>query len=75
MLGFSSDQQVRVSYSGGVFCAEDLVLLPFVEELNKRAPNYLVTSPIYSPVIGAALYACRISGKSLEPAALDRLKR
>lgn len=74
-LGFPDKKEVPVSFSGGVFCAEDLILKPFVDALNKRYSNYLVTPPSFTPVIGAALYAYKLSGNDITPEALSRLKR
>ncbi|WP_447949074.1 N-acetylglucosamine kinase [Microbacterium aurum] len=59
-LEYAEDDEVVVSYSGGMFSAplyRDL----FVEALT-RAGAYTVVAPRYSPDLGSALYAMRCAG-------------
>lgn len=60
-LGFHADEQVPVSYSGGVFNTGSLVLAPFQRELAKRSPHYHIVGPLFTPVLGAARYARLLS--------------
>ncbi len=58
-LDFSQHQTVNVSYSGGVFNAGDLILLPFKTCLDDSGYAYKIVSPQHPPQIGAALYAMK----------------
>ena len=64
-----------VSHSGGVFNNAPEMVEAFRAELA-AAPyplNYL--KPIFPPAVGAALYAARIAGKTLNSAAVKRLQQ
>jgi N-acetylglucosamine kinase-like BadF-type ATPase len=63
-------QPVDVSYSGGVFNSRTLVLEPFANALTRSGLAFRLTTPRYSPVIGAALFAARCHGAPLDDAAL-----
>lgn len=67
-------EAVRVSYSGGVFNSEDLILTPLRRALAAFSATYELSAPLMSPGVGAALYAARRAGEPLAPEALDRLK-
>lgn len=54
-LDFKSDQEVLVSYSGGVFKAGDLILNPLKNYLSNESVK--LVKPILQPVTGAALNA------------------
>ena len=56
-LGYPSDVEVRVSYTGGVFKEGDLVITPFKSALRARAAQYRLCKPRFSPTLGAAFYA------------------
>jgi N-acetylglucosamine kinase-like BadF-type ATPase len=71
-LGFEPGEPVPVSYSGGVFTA-DAVRSRFVRLLASRDDAYDVRAPRFSSHVGAALYAARLAGAPLSPAALERL--
>lgn len=70
-LGFAADDQVKLSYSGGLFKAGDLILEPFEAALSSK---YTLLKPRFSPVIGAALYAAKLSGAPLSKHALRALE-
>lgn len=72
-LGFPPDEQVPVSYSGGVFAAAP-VREEFVRLLSTADARYDLRQPLYPPDLGAALYAARLAGMPLDPAALRRLR-
>jgi N-acetylglucosamine kinase-like BadF-type ATPase len=65
--GFSTQpgETVNLSYSGGVFQGGELILRPFRQQLLAYSPDYRLVTPRYSPAIGAALYAARLSGRAL----------
>jgi N-acetylglucosamine kinase-like BadF-type ATPase len=63
-------QVMDVSYSGGVFNSRTLVLEPFGDALSRSGLAFRLTTPRYSPVIGAALFAARCHGAPLAAAAL-----
>jgi len=71
-LGFGDGEQVAVSYSGGVFCAEP-VLDSFRATLTAAEDGVTLRQPRFTPVIGAAVQAARLAGAPLSPVALRRL--
>lgn len=72
-LGFTEGETVPVSYSGGVFSAPT-VKDEFVRLLAQAPWDCEFREPLYPPVVGAALYAAKLSGAPLTPAALARLR-
>jgi len=71
-LRVPADVALPVSYTGGVFNSDTLVLAPFAQALGRRGPVAL-RRPRYAPVIGAALYAARCCGELPGAQALERL--
>jgi N-acetylglucosamine kinase-like BadF-type ATPase len=71
-LGYGDEEDVRVSYSGGVFRSGETVMAPLRRHLASRFAPVLV-EPRFSPSIGAALYAARLARQRLDAAALARL--
>jgi N-acetylglucosamine kinase-like BadF-type ATPase len=71
-LGYGAVEPTPVSYSGGIF-AVGSVLQRFVERLRDRPGAFEVRPPLYSPVVGAALYAAELAGVPLDAAARERL--
>lgn len=73
-LQVPADVLFPVSYSGGVFNSNNLVLDFFRTLLEENsAYEYSLTTPRYSPVIGAALYAAKNFNSPLQQSALDNL--
>jgi N-acetylglucosamine kinase-like BadF-type ATPase len=72
-LGFAADEAVPVSCSGGVFSALEIVSR-FEQELARRGRRYDLRPGRFRPVVGAALYAAKLAGAPLTPAALERLQ-
>lgn len=72
-LQVAADQEVLVSYSGGVFGTGELLLGPMRSALKQQLPQARLTTPRFQPDLGAALYAAHLSGRPLEPAALAQL--
>ncbi|MGH3317709.1 MAG: N-acetylglucosamine kinase [Nocardioidaceae bacterium] len=72
-LGFTDDEAVPVSYSGGVFGSEALVD-GFRTGLAQRAGRYDLRRPLFPPDVGGAVYAAKLAGAPLEPDALRRLQ-
>jgi len=64
-LQYPPGEPVNLSYSGGVFQGGELILQPFRQQLLACSPDYRLVTPRYSPAIGAALYAARLSGHPL----------
>ena len=74
-LGFTSDEPVAVSYSGGVFDNVGAPLLePFTAALEAHRSGYRVSKPGLPPSIGAALYAAKCHGRPLADLAIQRLR-
>ncbi|WP_425956082.1 N-acetylglucosamine kinase [Xylanimonas sp. McL0601] len=72
-LGFDDAEVVQVSHSGGVF-SSPRVKAEFTRLLMAEHPSYVFRTPLFTPVVGAALYAARIAGSPLSDAALARLR-
>jgi N-acetylglucosamine kinase-like BadF-type ATPase len=62
-----------VSYAGGVFKSQALVLAPFEQALHASTAKYVLTQPRFDPVIGAALLAAADGQQPLGVQALARL--
>jgi N-acetylglucosamine kinase-like BadF-type ATPase len=60
LLGFSPDERVLLSWSGGVLLQEPLVRHAFVE-LVAGAGQFEFIEPLHAPGYGAALYARRLA--------------
>jgi N-acetylglucosamine kinase-like BadF-type ATPase len=58
-LGFDEAEPVPVSYSGGVFAADE-VRQEFVDQLSALPVAYELRVPLLSPVLGAAVYAAML---------------
>jgi len=71
-LGFGPDEEVPVSYSGGIFAMPE-VRDGFLAGIAALPASYRVSTPRYAPVIGAALYAATLAGTPLDDAALRAL--
>lgn len=71
-LGFAPAETVPVSYSGGVLTAPE-VLQPFTAALAAQGRTYDLRTPLYSPVVGAALYAAAQVAQPLNEHALSLL--
>lgn len=51
------NDRFHVAYVGGVFEAGELIINPLREEINRTAPQAIVSAPLESPMIGAARMA------------------
>lgn len=67
-LAVPDEACVRVSYTGGVFSGDGLLLRPFSRTLAAREGRYLLSEPLFAPSVGAALYAARCAGVTLADA-------
>ena len=59
---FPSGAPVPISWSGGLFAAEDLLLGPFLERLSELVPDAIPTPPAGDALDGAASLAGAIPG-------------
>ncbi len=73
LLDFGPDEKVPVSYSGGVFNVRSVVG-GFRAALEDIHDGYELREPLYSPVIGAAIYAAKLAGEPLGAEPLGRLQ-
>ena len=64
-----------VSYSGGAFAGSPWLVDAFKLALAGEQAPYECRTPLFPPVIGAALYAARLAGTPLDPAALAELNK
>lgn len=64
-LRYAPGERVNLSYSGGVFQSGELILQPFRERLSVCSPDFHIVTPRYSPALGAAIHAARLSGQPL----------
>jgi N-acetylglucosamine kinase-like BadF-type ATPase len=74
-LQFEPNAPVPISYSGGVFNAGDLILGPFQRHLEARSRTYQLQAPMFTPSVGAAIYAARLAAQPLSAAAMQRLRQ
>ena len=65
-LAFDPDEEIPVSWSGGVFRSGELVAAPFRATLENSEFDFQFVEPIADPALGAALYARR-RARSSEP--------
>jgi N-acetylglucosamine kinase-like BadF-type ATPase len=73
-LELEAGDRVPLSYSGGVFNAQTLILEPLQRALAADA-RYELRAPVLSPSLGAAIYAARLADEPLSAAAIGRLAR
>ncbi len=66
--------KIKISYSGGVFKAKELILVPLRKHLDSYNINYELLEPKLEPVIGAALYAYKLAGNKASDEFLENLK-
>lgn len=71
-LNFADNEEILVSYSGGVFKSGEYVLKPLKEYISND--NLKLIKPILEPVTGAALYALEFDKKVISPEIINRLK-
>jgi N-acetylglucosamine kinase-like BadF-type ATPase len=72
-LGIPKQQQVLVSYSGGLF-QEQRLLAHLKSKLTEKGAGYTLVSPRLSPAAGAALYAAKLAGAPLTETAVRKLE-
>ena len=72
LVGFTDQETVPVSYSGGMFSDEGF-LTGFLAALHAQPAKYDLRRPLLDPAAGAALYAAKHSGQPLSPSALHQL--
>ena len=70
-LDFTADEPVPVSWSGGVFSSPE-VGDAFRAQLDGTGVD--LREPLLPPVLGAALYAARVTGSPLDAGAIERLQ-
>lgn len=73
-LDFKKNEDILVSYSGGVFNAGEYILEPLKRYLAEENNNIQLISPILKPISGAALYALTICLGKVENKVIDKLK-
>ena len=74
-LQVRDDVRLPVSYSGGVFDADLLLLAPFRAGLDRYPGQFALMTPLMSPDIGAAMYAAKCAGFEFSNDALQRLSK
>jgi N-acetylglucosamine kinase-like BadF-type ATPase len=72
LVGFTDQETVPVSYSGGMFSDDGFRTL-FVTALQGAPAKYDLQRPRLDPALGAALYAAKHSGHQLSPDAVQHL--
>jgi N-acetylglucosamine kinase-like BadF-type ATPase len=73
ILDFGPEENVPVSYSGGIFNVRSIVE-DFEAALEDLHDGYELRKPLYSPAIGGAIYAARLAGEPLDTETLSQLK-
>lgn len=74
-LDFHEDQQLFISYSGGVFNSRQLILNPLEEYISQLHKNAKIIKPQLHPITGAALYALNIHSKNFNENIINSLKQ
>lgn len=72
-LAFEPDEEIPLSYSGGVFNVGTLILGPLERHLAQRSAACRLRAPMLAPSLGAAIHAARLAGKPLSATAIKRL--
>jgi N-acetylglucosamine kinase-like BadF-type ATPase len=72
LVGFTDQESVPVSYSGGMFSDDGFREL-FLAALQRLPARYDLRRPLLDPAVGAALYAAKRSGQPLPPSSLHQL--
>lgn len=68
-------ENIKVSYTGGVFKSENLILNPLKTELEKNKITVEIIKPILSPAIGSALFAYKLDGNKITKEIIENLKK
>ncbi len=74
-LNFGDNEEIPVSYSGGVFNAGSMIIDPLSRTLNATNSHYHLVAPRYEPLIGAAIYAAKCGGVIFSAETLTHLQR
>jgi N-acetylglucosamine kinase-like BadF-type ATPase len=74
-LGAPDAAVLPVSHSGGVFNNAQSMVDAFRAGLAAAPAPFEYRAPQFPPAVGAALYAARLAGQALSPAALERLQQ
>lgn len=72
LVGFTDQETVPVSYSGGMF-SDDGFRETFVTALGAQSATYDLRLPLLDPALGAALYAAKHRGQPLSGESVRRL--
>lgn len=73
-LNFDANEEIMISYSGGVFNAGEYVLGPLRRYLIDNKLNIKLITPILKPITGAALCALIIYLNEVNDSIIERLK-
>jgi N-acetylglucosamine kinase-like BadF-type ATPase len=71
-LDFAEAEAVPVSYSGGMFDSGPVFLDAFQRGVAGLRGEYLLRQPLFSPALGAALYAAKLHGTPVDAHAIPR---
>ncbi|WP_432663275.1 BadF/BadG/BcrA/BcrD ATPase family protein [Wukongibacter baidiensis] len=72
-LDFSEEDELLVSYSGGVFKAGELVLDPLERYISGLHKNIRIVKPVLKPITGSALYALKLGVEEFDEEIIVRL--
>lgn len=72
-LNFNPEDELPISYSGGVFKSGKFILAPLEKYILKTHKNIKIVKPKLHPVTGAALYALKIRGKEFDEKVISKL--
>jgi N-acetylglucosamine kinase-like BadF-type ATPase len=73
LIGFTDEETVPVSYSGGMFSDSGFLTL-FLAALHAQSAKYDVRRPLLDPAVGGALYAAKLAGQPLSAESIRRLE-
>ena len=72
-MEFEEDEEILVSYSGGVFKSGKHILEPLESLIKSYRSDIKLIKPILNPGSGAALYALKLSGQNTK-SVVEKLK-
>lgn len=72
-LKFNLEDELLISYSGGVFKSGKFILAPFEKYILKTHKNIKIVKPKLQPVTGAALYALKIRDREFDEKVISNL--
>lgn len=65
---------IKLSYTGGIFNTNELILEPLKNQFKKNNITLSIVDPILSPSVGSALFAYKLEGNLIQNKMIENLK-